>query len=45
MESLNKGSGAGGLNTNKNGLPYEKLTDLDDKIITLEKYKFLVAIP
>lgn len=44
MESLNKGSGAGGLNTNKNGLPYEKLTDLDDKIITLEKYKFSTKI-
>tara|TARA_B100001540_G_scaffold69824_1_gene62912 strand:- start:2077 stop:2616 length:540 start_codon:yes stop_codon:yes gene_type:complete len=40
MEILNKGNGAGGSNTNKNGLPYEKLTDLDDKTITLEKYKF-----
>jgi hypothetical protein len=26
----NKGNKAGGANTNKNGLPYEKLTDLDD---------------
>ena len=36
----NKGTGAGGLNTNKNGLPYEKMTDLDDKIIIVEKNKF-----
>ena len=28
---INKGTGAGGANTNKNGLPYEKLTDLQDK--------------
>lgn len=27
---LNKGKGAGGKNTNKNGLPYEELTDLKD---------------
>jgi len=25
---INKGTGAGGANTNKNGLPYEELTDL-----------------
>tara|TARA_B100000497_G_C7682277_1_gene412891 strand:- start:13 stop:585 length:573 start_codon:yes stop_codon:yes gene_type:complete len=39
MQSLNKGTGAGGSNTNKNGLPYEKLTDLDDKIKTLQQNK------
>ncbi len=32
----NKGTGAGGTKTNENGLPYEKITDLDDKI-TIEK--------
>lgn len=32
----NKGTGAGGFKTNKNGLPYEKITELDDKI-TIEK--------
>ena len=30
MEHINKGKGAGGCNTNKNGLPYEELTDLND---------------
>jgi len=35
---FNKGTGAGGSNTNKNGLPYEELTDLTDKqnIIKME---------
>lgn len=28
----NKGTGAGGANTNKNGLAYEELTDLTDKL-------------
>ena len=36
----NRGTGAGGSNTNKNGLPYEELTDLDDRITILEKGKF-----
>lgn len=36
----NKGTGAGGSNTNKNGIPYEELTDLDDRITILEKGKF-----
>jgi hypothetical protein len=38
----NRGTGAGGSNTNKNGLTYESLTDLSDKmeiINTNEKYK------
>ena len=29
---MNKGKGAGGANTNKNGLPYEEMTDY--KIVT-----------
>ena len=36
----NKGPGAGGSNTNKNGLPYEKLTELDNRITIVEKAKF-----
>ena len=32
----NKGTGAGGSKTNKNGLPYEKITELYEKI-TIEK--------
>lgn len=37
---INKGTGAGGCNTNKNGLPYEKLTELKEeyKIINSEKH-------
>ena len=30
-----KGKGAGGANTNKNGLPYENLTDLSDILIKI----------
>jgi len=26
----NRGTGAGGSNTNKNGLSYEKITDIDE---------------
>ena len=44
MQTLNKGTGAGGSNTNKNGLPYEKLTDLDDKIKTLQQNKYFSII-
>lgn len=36
----NNGTGAGGLNTNKNGLSYEYLTKLDDLIIILKKNKY-----
>jgi len=36
----NKGTGAGGSNTNKNGLSYEETTKLDDRITTIEKNKF-----
>ena len=28
---INKGTGAGGSNTNANGLPYETMTDLSDR--------------
>ena len=40
MENLNienKGTGAGGSNTNKNGLPYEELTDLVNNYTIIEK--------
>lgn len=36
----NKGTGAGGSNTNKNGIPYEEITDLDDRITIIETNKF-----
>ena len=39
MSIVNKGTGAGGAQTNKNGLDYEKITCLDDKIRILRKYK------
>ena len=37
---VNRGTGAGGSNTNKNGLPYEELTDLDDRITVIENNKY-----
>jgi hypothetical protein len=37
--TINKGLGAGGCNTNKNGLPYEEMTDLKDKYNILSKEK------
>ena len=36
----NKGTGAGGSNTNKNGLSYEELTDLDNRTTILEIDKY-----
>ena len=36
----NKGTGAGGSNTNKNGLSYEETTKLDDRITIIKKNKF-----
>lgn len=36
----NKGTGAGGSNTNKNGLPYEELTDLENCLTIIETYEF-----
>jgi hypothetical protein len=35
----NKGTGAGGSNTNKNGLSYEEITDLNDKITIVKECK------
>ena len=32
-ENKTRGHGAGGANTNKNGLPYEELTDLNSEFI------------
>ena len=42
LKIKNKGTGAGGSNTNKNGLPYEDLTELreDENFTTKEKSKF-----
>lgn len=37
---VNRGTGAGGSNTNKNGLPYEELTDLDNRITVIENNKY-----
>jgi len=37
---INRGTGAGGSNTNKNGLPYEEFTDLDNRITIIKKDKF-----
>jgi len=34
---INKGTGAGGSNTNKNGLPYEEITDLKTNYNVFEK--------
>ena len=36
---VNKGTGAGGSNTNKNGLPYEELTDLSNKLNVISENK------
>ena len=36
----NKGTGAGGANTNKNGLPYEVLTELNERILLINKGEF-----
>jgi len=47
MENLNienKGTGAGGSNTNKNGLPYEELTDLVNNYTIIEKNKYATKI-
>ena len=39
-KSVNGGTGAGGENTNKNGLSYEELTDLNNRITILKKNTF-----
>lgn len=45
MHIKNKGTGAGGNNTNKNGLSYEKLTELNThyEIILINKYYNLIT--
>lgn len=40
----NRGTGAGGRKTNKNGLSYEKITDLDSEYIEIENGKYSVEI-
>ena len=40
----NKGIGAGGSNTNKNGLLYEELTDLNDCVTIIKKDVFSSTI-
>lgn len=40
----NKGTGAGGAGTNKNGLPYEELTDLRDKYVVNENHEHFKQI-
>ena len=37
-ENKTRGHGAGGANTNKNGLPYEELTDLNSEFIVFCGY-------
>ena len=37
---INKGKGAGGSNTNNNGLPYEKITDLSDRLTVIKESKY-----
>tara|TARA_Y100000816_G_scaffold291343_1_gene282428 strand:- start:1052 stop:1696 length:645 start_codon:yes stop_codon:yes gene_type:complete len=37
---INKGTGAGGSNTNKNGLPYEEITDLKTNYNVFEKNSY-----
>ena len=41
---MNKGKGAGGENTNKNGLPYEEMTDLQDcyKVMNEKEYDSVI---
>lgn len=41
---INKGYGAGGSNTNKNGIAYEKLTDLDNETTIHEKNKYCTEV-
>ena len=40
----NKGTGAGGSKTNENGLSYEEITDLNDKITILKEFKTSIII-
>ena len=38
-KKTNKGTGAGGSNTNKNGLPYEKITELKNEYTIIDSKK------
>lgn len=40
LKIKNRGTGAGGSKTNKNGIPYEKLTDLSDTLKVIETQEF-----
>jgi len=40
----NKGTGAGGSNTNKNGLSYEEITNLDDRIETIQEENIKIQL-
>ena len=40
----NRGTGAGGANTNRNGLPYEEITSLNDRYTILSQDKFSYTI-
>ena len=40
LNKVNRGTGAGGSNTNKNGLTYETLTELNNRIKIIEEDKF-----
>ena len=41
---INRGKGAGGSNTNKNGMSYEKITDLNDSFIVLKEEPYSKTI-
>lgn len=41
---LTRGNGAGGSATNKNGLPYEKLTDLSSEYCVIDVYRYCKII-
>jgi hypothetical protein len=44
-ESTSRGAGAGGSNTNKNGLPYEEMTDLKTEytVMSTEKHHSIIS--
>jgi len=44
MNIINKGNGAGGCNTNKNGLSYEVLTDLNTEYTVISDNKYFKEI-
>jgi hypothetical protein len=44
LKAKNRGTGAGGKNTNKNGLPYEYITELSTEYDIINKYPFYSLI-